>query len=193
MRGYIAVILILVAGLLVSAQLNNSFDSLSNIDVFRSAQLVRLDESDTLTNTTIKADGQIIGDDQVVSGETPADTASGDHTKSLDCRGFVAFAADAFEYGTGSCEFKVWNCLTSSGFEIPSGLTTTTVAPADAPTSADPDPFCTDLTAAAGVTLDGVLTTHFSQTGVVTNFLVGELQTITGSCDATFMLSCARQ
>lgn len=146
---------------------------------FIEAQLFRCDNSGSLTATPVPADG--------VTCE------SGDWSKAVDARGYSQVTINMYEYGTGSADVKLWNCINPlgstnynprggdisgvdvPGIEDPSGL----------PTASDPDPMCFDLTNAT--TVDGSTTSvTFTDQGL--SYLVGEINTCTGNCDLTYTI-----
>jgi len=169
-----------------AAQLTDSFYKIVNTSNYRQFQLIRCDIS-----------GDTPGLNAAVGGET---CASGDHSRPVSCKGFANMSAYFFEYGTGSGEAKIWNCITpvgAAGSPTDRRGTISTVsgvgveAPAGTPTGADPDPFCTDLTLGASVTLDGVTTTIFSLSNTTLDTIVGEIQTCTANCDSTLVITCS--
>jgi hypothetical protein len=121
----------------------------------------------------------------------------------MDCRGLKNLAVYYNMYnGSGSGEAKVWNCrsllgtpnykrteVTFSTLELPGD----TEAPATAATDPnDPDPFCVDLTAGAGVTLSGVVagTQAMWLSNTILHWIIVEQHACT-DCDGTAMVSCS--
>lgn len=153
-------------------------DSRGNVDtgpsyVYR--QLVRCDNSASIAGTSDSG------------GET---CESGDWSLPLDCRGAKDVTLYFYEYGAGSGEAKLWDCIQSTGFDTFAAAEDPTAAPS----AADPDPLCVDVTAGAGVTVIG--TTAGVQRVTFENlnpaYLVGEIQDCTGNCDSTLAVSCRR-
>ncbi len=133
---------------------------------FRDAQLIRCDDSLALTDSA-------------------GACSAGDWSDVLDCRGMTTMTA-MFHVYSGTAEARIWNCANSEGFSLPG-----VEDPASAPTSADPDPLCSDLTAGAGVTMEGSAVTLFGRDELALSYLIGEIQACT-NCDATLSIACAR-
>lgn len=163
------------------------------------SDLTRMSTPNYLEKQLFRCDisGSITGDG-VIGGEASGVCSSGDWTTPTDCRGKNTLRAMFHEYGTGSGEAKIWNCLsvqpatgylpgTNDGASVPG-----TEAPGVPGGPTDPDPLCTDLTAAAGVTLDGTTTTLMQLSDQTLGFIVGELQDCTNNCDSTLVVSCGR-
>ena len=159
-------------------------------DIYRSTQLVRCDESDSIT---AEHTASAIRPDPVGGTNT---CAADDFTPALDCRGMTIMTAHFFEYdASGTAEAKIWHCIDSPGFEDHPVTGANEEAPVTAPSSADPKPLCVDVTAGAGVTMLGTTAgvQELSISGVAWNWLVGEIQACaTNDCDSTLRISCSR-
>ena len=193
MRAYLLcglLVGLLVPGVaLAQAQLTSSYDGRVDSETHREAQLIRCDNSTSIADTNPASDTPI-------GGET---CVSGDWSKPLDCRGQKNLSVFYFEYGAGSADAKIWDCLSIPGTTVtaPSTLGGTipgTEAPGGTPSAADPDPLCVSLDDAASITIDG------NNPGIQLfrldnqdfHFIVGEINTCTGNCDSTLVASCGR-
>jgi len=137
----------------------------------------------------------IAGADSPTSGET---CESGDWSPSMDCRGAARVSVYYHEYGTGSGQVKLWDCLAPVGIRgqhRPEVAVISTVAapgiedPAGTASPSDPDPLCVEIT--AGSTLDGAATAkklNFVSGGY--NYIVAEYDTCTNNCDGTVVVQC---
>lgn len=174
------VVMMLVPSLGLAAQQTTSFKTIEDKSDYKEYQMFRCDESGSITG----------GGSDAIGSST---CASADWSRPVDCRGFTHLTAHYFEYGDGSGELKVWDCSTSKGF-LDIELEGATEAPVTTPTAADPKPFCTDITAGAGVTMIGTTAgvQRMDLSGLNLGFVVYELQDCTGNCDGTALLKCGK-
>jgi hypothetical protein len=167
------------------SQLTTSFAQRQINEKHYEAQLIRCDVSSSIAG------------DSAIGGET---CVSGDWSRAIDCRGATNISMMFFEYGTGSAQAYVWNCLSVPGGPpaAPStagGTVPGTEAPGGTPGPTDPDPLCVELAAAANVLdFDGLAggTQMINEGETKLHFIVGEIEDCTNNCDSTLVVSCGR-
>ena len=161
-----------------AAQLENSYQEDMNTSLRHSAQLIRCDVSLGIATQ-----------DTPRGGET---CESGDWSLPLDCREMTTLRVEYYEYGTGDGVAKIWNCQNPVGVGTGTIAAVGTEAPGGAPSASDPDPLCVDITASAGVTLDGLSTgtIFLNVSDQNLEYIIGEIETCTGNCDSTLLASC---
>lgn len=140
-------------------------------------------------------DGDAISGDGAAEGET---CEAGDWSDGLDCRGFTHLTVRHFEYNeaAGSSNVKVWDCVTSQGFGRPgAGGNSEATNPSGTPLEATPIPLCVDITAGAGVSIDGTTGAGgvrlFAPTPYSLNYIFIEMEGCS-SCNSTTVVSCSR-
>lgn len=181
---FVVATLLMVPLIIWGAQKTDSFYRSDTTPEFADFQIVRFDISDSVVGSA----GAGVG----VTGETAA--SSGDWTNCVDARGYTQISLYCFEYGSGSVDWKWWDCIEPVGSPTPrsnrSGtFTNSTIvgaeAPVTAPSAAEPTPFCVDITSGAGVTID--CTTSGVQKFVPARqpfgWICGEANTVSGNAD----------
>jgi hypothetical protein len=136
--------LLLPTGVWAQSQMTDSFEQRVSAEVHKEVQMFRCDNSGSIPGTG------------PIGGES---CTSGNWTKPLDCRDQTNLHVRFHEYGAGSADAKIWDCLmipvppattaSTAGGSIPG-----TEAPAATPSAADPDPLCVSLDDSAGVTIE---------------------------------------
>ena len=178
---------LLVPGLAlgVATQETESFESLTNNPYHMSWQMIRCDNSTSISN----ANGDALG------GQL---CEAGDWTTAVDCRGMSNISIRYFEYSAqGTSVAKIWDCTLRPG---PVGVGSTLGGsepgvedPSSAPSAADPDPMCVSLDDGVPVVIDGanpgVQVVNLSEQEL--HFIVGEIHACT-DCDSTLIVSCGR-
>lgn len=186
--AFIAAVLVALGGgasaWAVAAKITASFTQIINSGRVKQWQAFRCDNS-----------ASIAGPDSPTSGET---CESGDWSPSMDCRGAARVSVYYHEYGAGSGQVKLWDCLApvgTRGMQRPEVPVISTLAepgtedPSGSASASDPDPLCIELT--SGSTLDGGATAKkLNFASGAYNFLVGEYDTCTGNCDGTVVVQC---
>ena len=183
MKRYLAyglgAFVLLVAGVIIAAQVTSTYKQTTS-GRFVEAQLFRCDESASIT-----------GEDTPIGGD--ADCASAAWTNPVNCNGYSTIGVWFFEYGGGSGEAKIWNCIAPIGFESVGAQAPVTAISASLQTGGLDDQFCVDLLAGAGVTMIGTTAgvQYWSDGPIDLGFIVGEVQDCTGDCDSTLVVRCS--
>ena len=170
-----------LAGVALAAQITTSWQGLRGKAQYQEIQMLRCDVSGGLTDT-----------DPQIGGEA---CATNDWSQAVDARWATAMTLYVFEYGTGSIDVTLWDCIdpTQPGAITGVGLPGVET-PGATPGPSDPDPLCVDLTAGAGVTIIGTSagTQKFSLWDERFNHLVARIDDCTANCDAMIYLTLGK-
>lgn len=175
---FLVVLLFAPAAWGAAAQLTDSYLDLGGTQHSKSIMAIRCDNSAAIAGTT------------GIGGET---CESGDWSRALDCQDAQHLTVQFFEYGTGSAQLFVWNCQKIAGSTSAGGTSPGEEAPASAPSAADPDPLCYELTTPAGIAdFDGLAAgdTFLHLSGNQFHHVIAEIENCTSDCDSTVILSC---
>lgn len=168
----------------VAALTNTSFQKIRSTPKFAKYQMIRCDDSTTLTGADGPANGEACED--------------GDWTNGVDARPFDTIVVKAFEYGTGALSLLIWDCSILHGSDDVAGATvqdlpqggggsTTALAPGSPAGSGDPDPQCVDITPVGGINGLAAGVSKVRISGPF-DFIYIELDSCTANCDVTVYL-----
>lgn len=139
------------------------------------------------------------GIDGIGVGGGSLDCATNEWSQAIDARWATSLTISMYEWGSGSAEIKLWDCINTAA----NGATDASLVipgvddPSLVRSEGDLEPnsaLCTDLTAAAGVTMvgtpAGIQKLTLSERSF--NHLVIEIEVCTGNCDFLNILQLSR-